>query len=83
MIDRILDIVFPIIMFICIIFFFICIGMLGWAFLGPKPESVSLVINEWECTKIDKIHGTRVIMVGKILVPQPYTSTICTQYTKK
>jgi outer membrane biogenesis lipoprotein LolB len=51
---------------------------------GDRPVQLeTLYSNDWTCTTSHVHTWTSFVLVGKVMVPQTHTRTICDQYTRK
>jgi hypothetical protein len=60
------------------------VGFSSWAYSEATEDhpSVTLRLDTWECTATRRETYTSMTMVGKVMVPQTHTRTVCDNYAR-
>ena len=72
----------------------IMLAMIGVVVLGiaaiiyaavqdSNSPHIGLLKSEWSCTKTEPRTYTQMMLVGKVMVPQIITDTVCVEYTRR
>lgn len=86
--EKVMDVLMPPLMIACVVLMaglvFIGLPMLAYsAWQGSKSPTFELRKDEWTCMATHRETYTTHVMVGKVLVPQVHTRTVCDQWSRR